>query len=38
MNSWFVRIGYYLGIIQWVECYIWDVDVARSSRAIQTKS
>ena len=27
-----------LGIVQWVECYIWDVDVARSNRAIQTVS
>ena len=27
---------YYLGVVQWVERYIWDVEVARSSRAIQT--
>ena len=27
----------HLGIVQWVERYIWDVEVARSSRAIQTK-
>ena len=33
-----MRIDYYLGIVQWVERYIWDVEVARSSRAIQTVS
>lgn len=29
---------YYLGVVQWVERYIWDVEVARSSRAIQTNN
>ena len=30
------KFGFNLGIVQWVERYIWDVEVARSSRAIQT--
>ena len=36
-SSRFVRIDYYLGIVQWVERYIWDVEVVRSSRTYPTK-